>query len=133
VEESLSSSSSSAAPAPVQAAPAEKPKKKTTPKSDEPHDEDAPSPSDAAAAPDATETRTELGAGEDFGSSLVKAQKHVRNPRNNTSLESFQGARSSPLRTHSACSSPFSPTLLARNAHHSIVCIIPTVPRALLP
>ena len=88
VEESASSSESASpvAQAPVQHPAAEKPTKgkkaaasggstQTTPKSDEPHDEDAPSPSDAAAGP---ESRTDTGPVEDFGSSLVKAQKHVR-------------------------------------------------------
>ena len=61
----------------------EKPTKKKGSKSDQVGDEDAPSPSDAASAPDATETRTAdsspVGAGqEDFGTTIVQAQKHVR-------------------------------------------------------
>lgn len=59
----------------------EKPTKKKGSKSDQVGDEDAPSPSDAASAPDATETRTAdsspVGAGqEDFGTTIVQAQKH---------------------------------------------------------
>lgn len=81
VEHSESRSSvESADPAPAPVVNEKPGKKKNGSKSDE---IDAPSPSDAAATPDAAENRTAetaaLGAGvEDFGTTIVQAQKHVR-------------------------------------------------------
>jgi len=78
---SLSSGAEPASPVPAPVVHEKTGKKKNGSKSDDPHENDAPSPSDAAAAPDATENRAAesaaLGAGvEDFGTTLVQAQKH---------------------------------------------------------
>lgn len=84
VEHSDSRSSvDSADPAPAPVVNEKPGKKKNGSKSDDPHEIDAPSPSDAAATPDAAENRTAetaaLGAGvEDFGTTIVQAQKQVR-------------------------------------------------------